>query len=277
MKKTMRKLIPAIVMMLIAASLLGTTTYAWFSMNTTVTVTGMQVEVKSDDTYLLVSGTNSTASDIQAENEGHGNKTVALTVSDGDAKVYPSSPALTSEEAAYLNTTTGKKVGGDAITVAGVQVDTAAKAAAVTNWFTAKAANPDSATILAGSAQQLTAFTGYVIQRTAYLTVAAGANGANNLTVKPTITQKTGGSDVSAVHVLVTTSDGGFADLTNANNGTPVDIKGSNTTLTDSTVLTINIYIYYDGDNTNVYTNNKANLTGAEIGLAFDVSPVPAA
>lgn len=39
----MRKLIPAICMLLIAASMLGASTYAWFSMNTKVTVTGMEV------------------------------------------------------------------------------------------------------------------------------------------------------------------------------------------------------------------------------------------
>ena len=42
-----------------------------------------------------------------------------------------------------------------------------------------------------------------------------------------------------------------------------------------STVLTVKIYIYYDGNNTNVFTNNAANLTGATIDLAFDVTAVP--
>ena len=39
----MKKLIPAICMLLVAASLLGTSTYAWFSMNTSVSATGMKV------------------------------------------------------------------------------------------------------------------------------------------------------------------------------------------------------------------------------------------
>lgn len=43
----MKKLIPALCMLLIAAAMLGTSTYAWFSMNKTVTATGMQVKATS--------------------------------------------------------------------------------------------------------------------------------------------------------------------------------------------------------------------------------------
>ena len=275
MKKALRKLIPTFVMVLLAATMVGTSTYAWFSMNKTVSVTGMQVEVKSDETYLLVNtGDNDTYAEIQTA----GLKTVALTVSDGDAKIYPASPALTAAEAAYLSVAEGhNKVGGGTIETAGVVVDNATKAAAVTNWFTANASAPNAAAIDTSTAKQLTSFTGYVITRTAYLTVAAGANGANNLHVTPTFAQKGVGNDLAAAKALVVTSDGGFAVLSSTNNGSSVDISGSNTTLTSTTVLTVTIYIYYDGDETPVNTNNKANLTGATISLAFDVSPVAAA
>ena len=42
----MKKLIPAICMLLIAMTMLGASTYAWFSMNAKVTVTGMEVYTK---------------------------------------------------------------------------------------------------------------------------------------------------------------------------------------------------------------------------------------
>lgn len=268
----MKKLIPAICMTLIAAALFATSTFAWFSMNTQVTATGMQVVAKSDNTYLLISGTNSTASAIQ----GEGLTTVALTVSDAQAKLYPSAPVLQDGEVAYLATDSGHKtVAGANITTAGVKVTNETTANAVTNWYTATAATSNAATIKEDTVKQLTDFTGYVIVKTVYLTVAAGANPANNLTVTPTFAQKGVGSDLSAAKVIVTTSDGGFAVLSNSDNGTPVDIKGSNTSLTSSTVLTVKIYIYYDGNNTNVFTNNAAELTGATIDLAFDVTAVP--
>lgn len=269
----MKKLIPAICLLLVSAVMLGTSTFAWFSMNTTVTATGMQVVAKSDNTYLLISSTNSTAADIQTENV----ITTALTVADGAAKVYPSSPALTTGEAAYLTVAAGhNKVDGTAITVAGAQVTNASTAAAVTNWYTANALAADDAAIKADTAKQLTTFTGYVITKTVYMTVAEGANNARNLKVTAAFANKTTG-DIAAARVLITTSDGGFAVLNPTDNYENVDIKGTNTPLTDTSVLTVNIYIYIDGNDDTIYTNNAASLDGATISLTFDVEAVPAA
>ncbi|MBP5193396.1 MAG: hypothetical protein J6126_01555 [Clostridia bacterium] len=64
MKKALRKLLPTIIMVLIAASMVGTSTFAWFSMNSTVTVTGMSVTTKVDDN-LSIAATNDTVNDAQ--------------------------------------------------------------------------------------------------------------------------------------------------------------------------------------------------------------------
>lgn len=265
----MKKLIPAICMTLIAAVMLASSTFAWFSMNTSVTANGMQVAAKSDNTYLLISSDRKTAEEIQDQNK----ITVDLAVGSSEAKVYPCAPAISDTEVGYL-TTSGKTVGGATITTAGVKVESMATASAFTNWYTATAETSGASGMKDGTARQLTAFTGYVIKRTVYLTVAKGANAANNLTVTPNITGT--GEDLTAAHVIVATSDGGFANLTNTNNGTKVEIKGSNTALTELTVLTVEIYIYIDGNNTNIFTNNIADLTSVTIELAFDVEAVAA-
>ncbi|MGI6716577.1 MAG: hypothetical protein ACOX3X_05195 [Eubacteriales bacterium] len=67
--KATKKIIPALVMLLVSAVLLSTASYAWFSMNTQVTATGMSVTAKAP-TSLLISKTSAT--------EGFGS-TVALT------------------------------------------------------------------------------------------------------------------------------------------------------------------------------------------------------
>lgn len=266
----MKKLIPALAMLLVSAILLGTSTYAWFSMNTKVDATSMEIVAKSNNTFLLIgTGANDTAAEIQAVTPVDPNA-IEVALAPADAQVYPSSPALTAAEAGYL-TTAGKTVSGAAITTAGVVVDNTAKAAAVTNWFTASAIAPSAAAIDTATARQLESYDGYVIRETVYLTVASGANNADTLSVTPTFTQKTGGSDLTAAKVLICTDDGGFAVLTSADSGSAVDIKGNDTAITDSTVRTVYIYIYYDGDETPVYTNNMANLAGAEIALAFNV------
>lgn len=264
----MMKIVSAAAMLAVSASMLGTSTYAWFSLNTTVNVDNFQVSVKTSDTYLLISTSAATAGGIQTQNDTTDSVTIA------DAALFPSSPALTADEAAYL-TTSGKKVDNTAITTAGVQVNNATKAAAVTNWFTANALDPGAPAIDTTTARQLTSWTDYVIVQHAYITVAKGANPANNLKVTPTFTQSGAGSDLAAAKVLVTTSDGGYAALSYANNGTEVDISGSNTNITDSDVVDVTFYIYYDGDEAPVYTNNMANLTGAEFEFEFNVDANP--
>lgn len=52
MKKFM-KLIPAFVMLLVSAILVSTATYAWFSMNTQVTATGMEVKARSSEALAI--------------------------------------------------------------------------------------------------------------------------------------------------------------------------------------------------------------------------------
>lgn len=54
--KAMRKILPALCMLLVSAVLLGSTTYAWFSANTTVEATGMQLTAESA-TSLFISNT----------------------------------------------------------------------------------------------------------------------------------------------------------------------------------------------------------------------------
>ncbi len=267
----MKKLIPAICMTLIAAVMLASSTFAWFSMNTQVTATGMQVVAKTDNTYLLISSDKKTAAEIQDQNR----ITVDLAVGSSEAKVYPCAPATSSAEVAYL-TAPGKTVDGVTITTAGVEVTSAETAEAVTNWYTANAASSSASTINADTARQLTNFSGYVIKKTVYLTVAKGANAANNLKVTPTISQKGSGSDISAARILITTSNGGFAILKNGDSN--ADIHGSTSNnITDESVFTVNIYIYIDGNDSKIYTNNAANLTGVTIELAFNVEAVPAA
>lgn len=56
MKKT-RKLIPALVMLLVSAIMLSTASYAWFASNSTVTAENMHVKVKSNTQFLEISKT----------------------------------------------------------------------------------------------------------------------------------------------------------------------------------------------------------------------------
>ena len=65
--KKFKKLIPALCMLLISAVLMGTSTYAWFSMNTTVTANGMEVKAKSESEFLQIINQDGTFSDSEAQ------------------------------------------------------------------------------------------------------------------------------------------------------------------------------------------------------------------
>ena len=60
-KKTNKKVASALAMLMLSAAMLGTSTYAWFTMNKEVTVTGMQMKTKVGSN-LLVCGDNVEAS-----------------------------------------------------------------------------------------------------------------------------------------------------------------------------------------------------------------------
>lgn len=262
-KKLKTQLLAAVAMTLVAVIALGSSTFAWFANNTKVEATGMNVVAKSNDTFLLISEDKDSATGIQTD----GKTSVDLGMT-ANTEVFPAAPAIDDTKMGYL-TTAGRKVGGGEITVPGVKIENAATAAAVTNWYTAKAKNAGTHEMEDDSARQLETFADYVEHKTLYMTVAKGADGANNLKVTPVFTQNDTGNDMDAVKVLLVTSDGACKVLKNGD--TDIDIKGNNTTLTDDKVLTVDLYIYVDGDDDAVYTNNKANLKGATIKLNFSV------
>ena len=60
MKKSLRKIIPAIAMLVISATLVGTSTFAWFSMNNKVTISGMSVTTQVSSNLFVAAGTEGT-------------------------------------------------------------------------------------------------------------------------------------------------------------------------------------------------------------------------
>lgn len=88
--KMTRKLIPALVMLLVSAIMLSTASYAWFASNDKVTATGMSVNAKAAQQFLQISATNGDDFDITATATGtipvDGVDLVHATIDDGDNK-----------------------------------------------------------------------------------------------------------------------------------------------------------------------------------------------
>ena len=109
--KKFKKLIPALCMLLISAVLMGTSTYAWFSMNMSVTATGMTVTAKSNSTYLLIDTVDNAATKTASA--------VTKIATNHSATIYP----------VAFNDTADEK------TVNGVNVP-------VNGWYTANSKSP---------------------------------------------------------------------------------------------------------------------------------------
>ena len=84
---TAKKLLPAAMMLAVSASMLGTSTYAWFTMNKTVTVTGMEVRTKVG-ANLLVCDTNVETDYTTSLNQARAALLEPVSTVDGKAFAY---------------------------------------------------------------------------------------------------------------------------------------------------------------------------------------------
>ena len=253
--KKFKKLIPALCMLLISAVLMGTSTYAWFSMNTTVTATGMKVTAKSESIYLLISNKaeSTTAALIQAENDNKG--FTSLTVTYTNASEYQLHPTALATNA----------------TKEGVKKTTINDYSAADSWYTADAVDASAANANTTTEKALTSLNGYVLKYTYKFTLAKGSNAAQDLKVTACTMTQDGDKTITAARALVVCG----ANVEEFNSTKTAGTVTLATELTDKTFVTVDVYLYIDGNDTSIYTNNVANLNAASIALTFGVVPKP--
>lgn len=246
--KKFKKLIPALCMLLVSAVLMGTSTFAWFSMNKTATVDGLSVKANAESIYLLISNTqaSTTAEAIQGENGGKGFTTVSETVA--DAQLKPSALATKA-------------------TKDGVKETTITDYSDVNSWYTADAIDASASDVKQDSEKKLTTFDGYVFTYTYRLTLAKGSTATTNLKVGTCTFKAEGGKTIDAARVLVVCGE-------NTEEFKPGTTAGTVTlaeNISDSTVVEVKVYVYIDGNDTSIFTNNVENLDQANITLTFVV------
>jgi hypothetical protein len=241
--KLTRKLIPAMIMLLVSAVLMSTASYAWFAMNTNVTASGMEVKAKADSIFLEISGTKDKEV-VEGETVDKWG-TAGTNKQDAVAELYP----------VAHNTFTAV---GDVATPG--------------NWFYKYATEATSSTAAEGNGTPLqNSLTGYVYVTTFKVRLNPNlVQAAANLRVTDVdLPDNTGISVVFASDTSFQEFKGDYA-ATQDENGNPVIDK---VLLADmgKDVETITVYIYIDGANANVYTNNAAKLFG-EITFQLSVS-----
>lgn len=259
----MKKLIPAICMVLVAATLLGTSTFAWFSMNTTVTATGMQITAKTDSIFLQIIPANGSFIDTQAQD--------SATATNGTKEVRPTSAVKSFEGTSLTHLTSSDK--SDAIQF----VEAFSNNPASSNRFTNYKDVTTAAKATTGDTNVYTLINEFKIR----LNPTTGIRNASNLKVSSvSITSSAAPAQdvmLSAVRVLVVCGE----EWALWKNGAKVEASDENSviaaTVTDdtspNTATDVKVYVFFDGEDSATTTNNAATLStdGYKVDITFEI------
>lgn len=253
-KHLRKQLMAAIAMVLVAAVALGSSTYAWFVTNNTVNATTANISAQSNAPFLRI--------DSIAVTESSG---TSKTLTADEAKLYPA------------------QVVGDA-TAPKFQSAYALAATAATELANSRFDVGDAAVAVTGK---------YAIKQTFFIGTSDDKAGSfKNLTVSAVTINATSGSKLEdAMRVLVVGEDGwvvwqkganaaaGWVKQYN-NMGAMTDITGYDAEgyLDDEIAAAasgrVDIYVFYDGADDDVFTNQLADLTGCGVTVEFTATPV---
>ena len=266
--KKFKKLIPAFCAMLVSAAMLGTSTYAWFSVNKEVTATGMNVTAVANTQYFVIR--NSLNSDAFESPTAEDKKTTTAALAQAgigggeSVNVYP---------AAY---TTSAIMKGETTLVAANKwytagVDTGSNATA--NITTAEAIGTDGADKLE-TLRQNNYFVGYKF----YVGLADKTASCEMFLKFELNATATGAAKIAgfAVKGFAAKTDGAAASTTIASNYTYISFatatsgfspkysfvaKDAGVTATYAEVI---VYVYMDGTNAEIKSDNL-NASGTPL------------
>ena len=247
--KKFKKVVPALCALLVSAVMLGSSTYAWFSMNTKVTAKGMSVTAQSNSTYLVISKNTTLGTDISASLNGDN---AVGGIGNAKTSVYPCAKAT-------------KDIKGTEIKAG--------------EWYYAASKDRDDAGAIGDGAlgtNTLTATkigdrltTDYQVTYTFYIGLSGESKAMDNATIKVDAADATAGDSSAALSKglsaevkigeknAVTLKDG----TTNAN------VTGVNLS---TTAITVTVMVYIDGNNANV-TSAATDLSKLALNLAFSI------
>lgn len=241
----------AIAMVLVAAVALGSATFAWFVSNNTVTAKTSNISAQSNAPFLKIDKTAITA----------GSTTSISYAEDADVKLYP---------AQVVKNTDKKPLFKSAY---------ASTAAATTELTNSRYDVGDAAAAVTGE---------FAIKKSFKIgTADAKAGSFKNLKVSGVeLTSKGTDGLEDALSILVVCGDN-WAVYKKSADGTvlteykdKVSAAGNNTdgvladTIAANSSVDVDVYVFYDGSETNVFTDNLDKLTAIGATVTFTATPV---
>ena len=251
-KALKKQLAAAIAMVCVAGVALGSSTYAWFVSNNTVKATTSKISAQSNAPFLKIDKTAITA----------GSTTAISYADDADVKLYPAQVVKnTDDKALFKSAYASKSDATTELTNSRYDVGDAA-AAAVAGEFAIKKSfkigtadeKAGSFNNLKGAGVELTSTGTDGLEDALSVLVVCGGNWAvYKKSTDGTVLTKYK-DNVSAVG---NNTDGVLANKIAANSSVDVDV-----------------YVFYDGSETNVYTDNLDKLTAIGATVTFTATPV---
>lgn len=274
--KKFRKLIPALCMLLVSALFVGTSTYAWFSMNKTVTAANMQIKAQVN-TQLMIKGSAAgaeykSAIDFVDANDSAVSAKNALTTVPATAykgRNEAGSAALIKDANGWKKIATKHDLVKDDGTISGGAQDS--------TWDTAIADMFEKATVgtdyikddftlkLVGEYK-----TGSSVKYTLKATTTLGENQANPADI------------YKAIHVAVVATYGESTYLKEIDLGdATVAVEGKNATLSLEDAAfdaftaanqehSYSVYIWYDGEDAQCNNVNASSIDQFKFNFQFD-------
>ena len=282
-KALKKELMAAVVMLLVAAIALSGSTFAWFAQNGKVTADNMQVTVKSDMGFLLISNGALTAAQVQAANQTVAHATIT------SAALYPTAPT------------------GSAVYKYVTYDDTNKDTDATDSWYYQYSTDPAVSTgvttpqvINVPIASDTAVFADYVLLNEFSVTVLENSVTMDGLRLSADVKLADEDATNSAVKVLVIASGAGvntktsgnevyatftskgalIADLTNGT-ATKAAVGAAESNAVEigkvdaESVIHIRVLVYWDGNDESVFTNNIPNLNETKVSINIEGNPVP--
>lgn len=261
--KKFRKLVPAFAMLLVSATVLASTTFAWFSMNNKVTATGMEVTAKANTQYLVIAKTaediTKTSNPATTTTLPQGGMTVTGGIKDADGDVYRVYPV--------------SKNGDTALTVDN-------KPIAANAWYTANSKTyndsgksegtklTNAKVVTFGDADYFRCFEFYIgLTQDSTADFNGGETASKDKKLKITASTVSelvegNGNVTSAVKAAVKVGNGDAATITEALLSPEGTIEIESFVLKKNAPVKVQIYLYVDGTDENVIDSNATKLAG---------------
>lgn len=265
--KKFKKLIPALCMLLVSAVMLGTTTFAWFSMNNKVSVNGMSVEAKANTLYAIVLKENDVDTNTKKVKEASygtyatGELNFDNTYTGSELKKYPL--AYTSEAIYDDKNSESKK-----------------ELVAANNFYTANSSDRNDAASVGDTnlkltnvkvvdkptdSEKQTKFAEYTLKYTLYvgITKDSATNYNGFLKIKSTLKGMKGGAEDNGTLLRAfVVVDGDVANGTYISTADETQIASTVSLTNEGLCAKVEIYLFIDGNSTNVKTTETATISG---------------